>query len=127
MQAEASYAGFAVDQSEPLSTDEFARWWSETGERELRQLLYWKWDPIGVNDSFPFAADEYDQYGPQIVQALRMGVSQDQIVDMLKAVERDRMGLSGDSGDLLRSLVTRLRGWFQQSQDPWAEFGPLRR
>lgn len=114
-----------MDQSERLSTEEFARWWKETGERELRQLRYWKWDPIGVNDSFQFAANEYDQYAPQIVQALRMGASQDQIVDMLRTVERDRMGLGGDSGDLLQSLVTRLRGWFQQSQDSWAEFGPL--
>ena len=56
---------------EPLTGPELVRWWAETGERELRQLLYWKWDPIGVNDSFPWAVDEYDGYAPQILSALR--------------------------------------------------------
>ena len=37
-----------------LGSDHFARWSKETGERELRQLLSWKWDPLGaVAISFP--------------------------------------------------------------------------
>ena len=55
--------------------EEFALWWSETGERELRQLLFWKWDPIGVNPFFPRTADEYDGYATQVVTALRTGAS----------------------------------------------------
>jgi hypothetical protein len=40
-------------------------------------VLYWKWDPIGVNDSFPYTADEYDRYGPQVLSALRNAASTD--------------------------------------------------
>jgi hypothetical protein len=36
-----------------LTTNEFARWWRETGEHELRQELLWSWDPLGVADPFP--------------------------------------------------------------------------
>jgi len=61
------------DDPEPLDADEFARWWKETGEHELRQILFWKWDPIGVSDIFPNTADDYDGYAPPIVSALRKG------------------------------------------------------
>lgn len=27
---------------------------------ELRRVLYWQWDPIGVRDDFPHSAGEYD-------------------------------------------------------------------
>jgi hypothetical protein len=33
---------------EELTPAEFTRWRRETGERELGQLLLWRWDPIGV-------------------------------------------------------------------------------
>jgi hypothetical protein len=89
--------------SEPLSTDDFARWWKETGERELRQLLYWVWDPIGVSGSFPWAADEYDGYASQVVQALRKGKDEADIATMLQTIEQERpaelrcRGVSDDS------------------------------
>lgn len=44
--------------ADKLTTDEFARWWHETGEHELRQLLLWRWDPIGVADYFPNTVGE---------------------------------------------------------------------
>lgn len=50
-----------------------ARWWDETGDYELRQILHWRWDPIGVANVFPYAADEYGNYAPTIVDALRAG------------------------------------------------------
>jgi hypothetical protein len=65
----------AGDPPEQLTTEEFARWWKETGEHELRQILLWRRDPIGVADFFPNTAEEYDGYAPQIVQSLRNGAS----------------------------------------------------
>jgi hypothetical protein len=106
---------------ERLSTDEFARWWKETGETELRQLLYWTWDPIGVNESFPYTADEYNQYAPQIVEALRMDPTEDQIVDMLKMVERERMGIGCDPAGLLSSVAARIILWYELSQERWTD------
>ncbi len=50
----------STPEPEALSTEDFARWWKETGEHELRQILFWKWDPIGAFDSSPNTTDEYD-------------------------------------------------------------------
>jgi hypothetical protein len=78
---------------ERLTDEEFECWWDETGERELRELLYRAWDPIGVSGSFPFAVDEYDGYARRIVRLLRAGRTDTEIAAMLEAVERDQMGL----------------------------------
>jgi hypothetical protein len=116
-----------TDATERLSPEDFARWWKETGERELRQLLYWRWDPIGVNDSFPYAVDEYDGYAPQVVEAIRRGAAQSEIAAMLVMVEQDGMGLGRGSSDLRESVVRRILHWYEESQRRWLEFGPLRR
>jgi hypothetical protein len=115
-----------ADVTERLSSDDFARWWKETGERELRQLLYWKWDPIGVSDSFPQAIDEYDGYAPQVVQALRRGAAQNEISVMLETIERNRMGLGRAPSGPAKVAARRILDWYAESQDRWLEFGPLR-
>ena len=122
----ASTLSLVTDATERRSTDDFARWWKETGERELQQLLYWEWDPIGVHDSFPYAVDEYDGYAPQVVQAIRRGDAEIEITAMLEMIERDDMGL-GATSDLAKSVVRRILHWYEQSQKRWLEFGPLRR
>lgn len=77
-----------------LADQQFAHWWTETGEHELRQVLYWRRDPLGVSDAFPNTADEYDRYAPQIVSALRAGAAEDDIAKILRTIEREQMGLS---------------------------------
>lgn len=109
-----------------LTDEEFERWWDETGKRELRELLYWAWDPIGVSDSFPYAVDEYDGYARRIVQALRTSTSGTEVTAMLESVERDQMGLGRADMDLARSATGRILNWYGQSQQHWTEFGPLR-
>lgn len=44
------------------TADERREWWTASGQIQLRQLLYWLWDPIGVKDYFPTTHDEYDCY-----------------------------------------------------------------
>lgn len=112
-----------MEERAPLSTDEFAGWWQETGETELRQLLYWMWDPIGVNDSFPYTADEYNQYAPLIVEALRLNPTEDRIVDVLKTVEQERMGIGCDPAGMLSSVAARIVLWYELSQERWTESG----
>jgi hypothetical protein len=112
---------------EALSTNEFLRWWKETGEHELRELLYWQWDPIGVNAAFPSATDEYDSYAPGIVQALSRGEAAAHIATMLGTIEHERMGLDGDPTERLRSTANRAASWYEQSQERWLNFGPLQR
>ena len=110
-----------------LTTEEFARWWREAGEHELRQLLLWRWDPIGVADYFPNTADEYDGYAAQVVQALRKGGGGGAIAAHLGNVERQSMDGPLTSPERLTYLGSLIRDWYENSQDSWADFGPMRR
>jgi hypothetical protein len=110
-----------------LTTEQFALWWKQTGEHELRQLLLWRWDPIGVADMFPNTADEYDGYAPQVIQLLRKGAQAEQLAAHLAAVERDAMGLSRGSPERLEHLGRLLLLWYENSQASWEDFGPVRR
>jgi hypothetical protein len=116
----------AVAENE-LTTEEFARWWRETGEHELRQLLLWRWDPIGVADHFPNTADEYDGYAPQVVQQLRRGSDAAAIAAHLGGVQRQSMGGPLTSPERLAYLGSLIREWYENSQASWSDFGPTRR
>src|SRR3954447_432006 len=117
----------AGEDSDGLTAEEFAAWWRETGEHELRQVLLWRWDPLGVADHFPNTADEYDGYAPQVVQALRKGASETELMQLLAGFERDSMGLSAPAPTRLRRLADSLLLWFKNSQDSWRKFGAVRR
>ena len=104
-----------------LSTDEFARWWRETGENELRQLLFWRWGPLSVASHFPNTVDEYDGYAPQLIQVLRTGASVSDVAAHLASVERNEMGLPVASVDRLRTVAALVHAWFEISQDSWAD------
>lgn len=110
-----------------LTADQFARWWRETGEHELRQLLLWRWDPIGVADYFPSTADEYDSYAPQLVQVLRRGGDADVIAAHLRDVERRSMDGPLTSPERIDDLGSLIRDWYVNSQASWSDFGPVRR
>jgi hypothetical protein len=110
-----------------LDDAQFARWWAETGENEVRQILHWKWDPLCISDQFPYAADEYDSYAAQIAAVLRNGAAAGEIAELLGAIERERMGLGQGSPDRRRALGDEILTWFECSQNRWVEFGPLRR
>ena len=117
--------------SEPDELSGPAPWWDETGEYELRQILHWRWDPIGIANVFPYAADEYDDYAPVVVDALRARASAADIARLLGTIEDDRIfdraPDAGETVDCLRELGETIVGWYEASQRRWAEFGPLPR
>ncbi|TQR82617.1 hypothetical protein D8S82_31255 [Mycobacterium hodleri] len=118
--------------SEPDELNGPAQWWDETGDYELRQILHWRWDPIGVANVFPYAADEYGNYAPTIVDALRAGASAADIAHLLATIEDDRIfdrapASAEEPVDRLRELGEAIVGWYEASQRRWAEFGPLPR
>ena len=118
--------------SEPDELNGPAQWWDETGEYELRQILHWRWDPIGIANVFPYAAHEYDNYAPMLVEALRARASADDIAHLLTTIEDDRIfdrapTSSGEPVGRLRDLGEAIVGWYETSQRRWAEFGPLPR
>jgi hypothetical protein len=104
-----------------LTREQFARWWRETGESELRQVLFWRWDPIGVSVHFPSTADEYDDYGPGVVALLRAGASEDDLADHLGFVEREMMLLSGDDRERRSDVAQLLAFWFGNSVARWRQ------
>lgn len=110
-----------------LTTEDFVRWWRETGEHELRQVLLWRWDPIGVADYFPSTADEYDDYAPQLVKLLRDGADAAAVAAHLRDVERRSMDGPITSPKRLGDLGALIHEWYGVSQDSWADFGPVRR
>jgi hypothetical protein len=93
---------------------EFSDWWRAAGEHELRQLLFWVWDPIGVNEHFPVTADEYDRYAIEVATILASGASVPVLAEFLHAIARDRMGLVGPRPD---AVAGQLHQWYRQSRD----------
>jgi hypothetical protein len=118
----------AYDQCVPgsLSTEEHARWWKEAGGWQLRQLLFWQWDPIGVNEAFPWSYDEYDNYAGPIVTQLGSGADAMEIARYLDRVATVNMGLgvsagrseTGPSSDLV-DLAQRIVDWYPSSIEWW--------
>jgi hypothetical protein len=104
-----------------LTAEQFQRWWKEAGEGELRQILFWRWDPIGVSDQFPATADEYDGYAPGIAALLRLGVEEEALAEHLAFVERELMGLPKhrDRAGTARFIAW----WFETSVAKWADSG----
>ena len=65
--------------------------------RDVDEVLYWIWDPIGVNDTF-CARGEYGDYAWQVVKLLLEDVSEESkteaIVAYLDKVATETIGLS---------------------------------
>ena len=116
-----------VSTSQRLDDGQFARWWAETGEWELCQILYWKWDPIRVSEYFPDSAHEYDSYADEIIAAVGDGASIAKISETLVIIEDERMGLGKGPSDRRHTVAADILAWFESSQNRWMEFGPLRR
>jgi hypothetical protein len=108
-----------VTEPEELPAAEFRRWWAETGERELCQVLFWRWDPLGVSGYFPNTADEYDDYAPGIVALLRLGADDDVVAEHLEFLEREPMGLAAADGERRAEAAALLGAWFRSSVDAW--------
>jgi hypothetical protein len=69
----------------------------------IHDLLIHQWDPIGVN-CYPEAQDEYDLYIGEIHGLLRAGTDRVSLVNHLRIIETERMGLS-ERDDLGREAV----------------------
>jgi hypothetical protein len=124
-----AYTRPVTDAPRELEPKEWAKWWKESGERELRQILFWRWDPIGVADEFPYTEDEYDGYATRVASLLHDEASPEAVADYLGTVERESMGLDEKRrADAHRREVVRfILEWYPESLSRWREFGPSRR
>lgn len=92
---------------------EHERWWRERGARELRDLLYREWDPIGLKDIADDSADEYEAYAGQLVRRLRAGASDDELAALLEEFRRE-MGL--EPAEPPRGTARQIRAWYRESR-----------
>jgi hypothetical protein len=90
--------------------------------RLVDEVLYWVWDPIGVNDSFA-SRSEYETYVPGVVKILLMEESdQEKIASLaghLENLARVNMGLSfatKNAQETAERLVEDLGAWTWQSE-----------
>jgi hypothetical protein len=93
------------------------RWWRERGSRELRELLFFEWDPIGLSRLADAPLDEYDHYAGTIVRRLRAGSSLDELAAVLDDFRRD-MGLA--RSDPPADAAAKIADWYRRSTAAWS-------
>lgn len=93
-------------------------WWKRSGARELNDLLWTRWDPIGwpargEDAAFKPPEDEYASYAGVVGRMLREGAEAADIAASLRRIEVESMGLAdvGDRTDVAdeASRGTRVR------------------
>jgi len=60
---------------------EWVRWWRIEGLREMRSILWDKWDPLALQGGAP--DDEYDSYAQVLASKLKRGNDRSHIVAYL--------------------------------------------
>jgi len=110
----------SADEPARLSAEEHAQWWQATGAHELRQILYWRWDPIGISEAFPATWDEYDAYMGRVLILAREDATEDVIAAYLDAVESDSITLRTDEATR-RDVARRVLSWYEDSLDRWQQ------
>ena len=96
-----------------MDAQEHDRWWRETGDRELRELLVEQWDPIGISQLATEPLDEYEHYAGQLVRRLRAGATEEEIAAVLEGFRAD-MGLE-PSDELPLGVARSIRDWYRRS------------
>ncbi|MBD5772217.1 hypothetical protein [Marinomonas colpomeniae] len=66
-------------------------------ERRVDEVLYYKWDPIGINH-YVSARAEYRPYVSSILQILKLGDSV-KLIEKMQDIERNSMGLEGEESN----------------------------
>jgi hypothetical protein len=97
-----------------MDAAEHQRWWDERGNRELRELLYREWDPIGISRLADEAqTDEYEHYAGQLVRRLRAGAGEEEIAAVLEGFKTD-MGIE-PSEELPLDVARSIRRWYSEA------------
>ncbi len=74
-------------------------------QESIRHILFYDWDPIGINGSGP--DDEYNSYVGGIYRLLASGASEHQIIERLYQLETVSMGLNGNR-ERLKNVAEKL-------------------
>ena len=82
----------------------------------IRLILLVDWDPIGVF-GHPQAMDEYDSYAVGVYDLLSSDASEQELVDYLRRIEVERMGVGGNSAMLLIGVAAKLKEVFDTARE----------
>lgn len=74
-------------------------------QESIRHILFYDWDPIGINDLAP--DDEYDSYIGGVYRILASGASEHQIIEHLRQLEITKMELSSNE-EKLKNVAEKL-------------------
>ena len=96
-----------------MDADDHQLWWNERGARELQEILFVEWDPIGLRQMADPPRDEYDHYAGQLGRRLRAGATPEEIAAVLDGFRHD-MGLESEPEPPME-LARRVRDWYEQS------------
>jgi hypothetical protein len=107
--------------SADLSWEEYARWERDAGMDELRQVLYWRWDPLEVSEYFPATGDAYDRYARVLLSRLRQGADEQDVAAHLLEVEWKWLGRRYNDDETLRGVGRLVAAWHRESIHRWAE------
>lgn len=66
---------------------------------KVKNILWEKWDPIGVYEPNAAWSDEYDSYVPYIYSLAAEGATQQQIANALTQIASDTIGLAAQMGN----------------------------
>jgi len=84
---------------------------------ELRQILHWRWDPLGSRDAFPHAAGEYDGYAWELLTLLEHGAEEDAVAAYLRSVEVESITV-GVSDEERWQVAEGVAYWFLHRRSP---------
>lgn len=86
-------------------------------KQRIDEVLYYVWDPIGVNDLGPDARDEYDSYVYDIYQMALSNKSILEISEYLTYITVDRMGLDErrEHDNHIAELILDWKAYIQDS------------
>ncbi len=82
----------------------------------IRLILLVDWDPIGVL-GHPKAMDEYDSYAVGVYDLLSSDASEQELVDHLRRIEVERMGVGSNPDMPLIAVAAKLRGVFDTAHE----------
>ena len=74
-------------------------------ERRVDEVLFYRWDPIGVNH-YPSARAEYRTYVSTILEKLEVGDKQS-LIDLLHKIQTSSIGMEPNT-ELANSVATLL-------------------
>jgi hypothetical protein len=123
----ASIVDAESEATDSLSAAEWERWFEEAGDRQLRELLYWRWDPLAISDVFPVTRSEYERYADELGGLLAKGSAPADLEAALLDAE-ERMGLATAPGaeKQRRETLALILKWRSLSIRLWRDHRGLR-